>query len=148
MGAGVFCVLVAATGILTLLLLALIAPSGDIEVNAGQYLVRSTGDGDGREPFGSILVVPAVTIALFLSFAALYLVLFAADRSALQVSPCNFGPVAAIYFSASIGATVGFGDIVAVSDAARLAVTCEVIFFVTLLALFLQTLRRTGPQRS
>lgn len=145
--AGVFCVLVAATGILTLLLVALIAPSGDFEINAGQYLVRSKGSDDDREPFGSVLVVPAVTLALILSFAALYLVLFAIDRSALQVSPCNFGPVAAIYFSASIGATVGFGDIVAVSDAARLAVTCEVIFFVTLVALFLQTLRRVGPQR-
>lgn len=144
--AGGICVSVAASGIVSLLVLMLMAPSGNLEVAAGQYLWRSRSATEERRSFGSILVGPAVTIALFFSFASLYLVLFAADRSAFAVSHCQINPITMLYFSTSVGATVGFGDIVAVSDAARLIVVCEVLFVVTLLALFLQTLRRPLPQ--
>lgn len=140
--AGGICVAVAASGIMSLLVLMLMAPRGNLEVAAGQYLWRSRSAAEERRSFGSILVGPAVTIALFFSFASLYLVLFAADRSAFAVSHCQVDAITMLYFSTSVGATVGFGDIVAVSDAARLIVVCEVLFVVTLLALFLQTLRR------
>lgn len=139
--AGAICVSVAAIGIFSLLELMLLAPSGNLEVNVGQYLSRSRPSGRSARPFGPILVAPAVTGALFLGFAALYLALFAADHSAFKTPNCHIDAIGMIYFSTSVGATVGFGDIVPASDAARLIVSIEIFFFVTLLALFLQTLR-------
>lgn len=140
--AGAVCVSVASIGVFSLLVMMLLAPSGNLEVNVGQYLKRTGPATEERRPFGSILIVPAVTIALFLSFAALYLALFSADHSAFETSHCQMDAVGMVYFSTSVGATVGFGDIVPISDLARLIAAAEVIFFVTLLALFIQTLRR------
>lgn len=138
--AAIACVMVSAMGIVTLLLVMALAPSGEVEVVAGQYLHRTRGGPADRRPFGPIMVVPAVTLALFASFAALYLCLFRADPSAFAVTPCSVDAATMIYFSTSIGATVGFGDITATSDVARLIVSCEVISFVTMLTLFLQTM--------
>jgi hypothetical protein len=139
--AAAVCVSVAAMGVFSLLLLMFLSPDRDVEVVAGQYPRRLRGMPGDRKPFGPIVVVPVVTLALFLSFAALYLCLFRADPSAFTVAPCSVDAATMIYFSTSIGATVGFGDITASSDAARLIVSCEIIFFVTMLTLFLQTLR-------
>jgi hypothetical protein len=138
------CVSVATMGIVSLLLLMLVVPDGNVEVSAGQYLWRSVPAAGGRRPFGSLVIVPAVTFALFASFAALYLAIFNADPSAFAVLPCHVDAITMVYFSTVIGATVGFGDITASSDAARLAVSFEVICFVTLLSLFLQALRIRG----
>jgi hypothetical protein len=78
---------------------------------------------------------------LVASYASLYLALFAADPSSLKVVTCHVDVVGALYFSTVTAATVGFGDVVPVSDVAQLLVVSEIFMFVTLFALFIQNLR-------
>lgn len=68
----------------------------------------------------------------------MFLVLFATMYVALwQTDPASFSQpldrVAAIYFSVTVLVTVGFGDISAVSDLARIAVTIQMVLDVALI---------------
>ncbi len=58
----------------------------------------------------------------------------------IAASPCHLGPVDLIYFSCSVGATVGFGDISPVATTLRLVTTVQILAFFAVLALFLQAL--------
>ena len=76
-------------------------------------------------------VVVAITVFIVL-FALLYVGL-------AQANPANFtrplDRVSALYFTVTILSTVGFGDIVADSDIARLMVTVQMLLDLTLLAI-------------
>lgn len=67
-----------------------------------------------------------------LSFSMTYVALSASDPGSFS-QPVD--KVAAIYFSMTIMSTVGFGDIVAVSDVARMTVVVQMIANLVLLAL-------------
>jgi hypothetical protein len=79
-------------------------------------------------------VVIAITILIVL-FALLYIGL-------AQANPANFtkplNRVGAFYFTVTILATVGFGDIAADSDVARLVVTVQMLLDLTLLAVVIR----------
>jgi voltage-gated potassium channel len=113
-----------------------VRPRGD-DVNqiAGQVILRSAAS-SARKRVTVFLTVPAMTISMLTSYAAMYLVVFASDHSAFRVTPCAFDAVSALYFSTTTALTVGFGDITPVSDAARALVMSEIFIFVTLLGLF------------
>lgn len=63
-------------------------------------------------------------------FATLYLGLSSSDPDAFSQ---GMDKVGAVYFSVTVLATVGFGDISAVSDAARIAVTIQMILDLVLI---------------
>lgn len=67
-----------------------------------------------------------------LTFSMTYVALSASDPSAFS-QPVN--KIAGIYLSMTIMSTVGFGDIVAVSDAARMTVVVQMLANLVLLAL-------------
>lgn len=79
------------------------------------------------------ILLPTVLIV----FAAVYLQLSGASSDAFS-EPLD--RIDAIYFAASVLATVGFGDISAVSPAARLFVTAQMIVDLVLLAGFARLL--------
>jgi voltage-gated potassium channel len=68
-------------------------------------------------------------------FALLYLGL-------AQANPANFpeplGRVSAFYFAVTVFATVGFGDISARSDSARVVVTVQMLLDVTVVAVVIR----------
>ena len=79
-----------------------------------------------------------VLIPLFLIvFATIYLSISVANRHALS-QPLDH--VAAIYFAITIFSTVGFGDITAVSNPARLLVSLQMILDLVLLATIVKVL--------
>jgi hypothetical protein len=91
-------------------------------------------------------VVTAVTLVIIV-FALLYLGL-------AQAHPANFTQpldrVSAVYFTVTILATVGFGDISAHTDSARLAVTIQMVLDLALLAVIVHVFlwaARTGVER-
>jgi hypothetical protein len=79
-------------------------------------------------------VITAVTLIIIL-FALLYLGL-------AQAHPANFTQpldrVSAVYFTVTILATVGFGDIAAHTDTARLVVTIQMVLDLALLAVIVR----------
>jgi hypothetical protein len=98
-----------------------------------------------RHPQPTLAAIEALTLlgTLFvLSFSLTYVALSASDPAAFS-QPVD--KVAAIYFSMTIMSTVGFGDIVAVSDVARMTVVVQMIANLVLLALVVQLI--TGVAR-
>ena len=55
--------------------------------------------------------------------------------------------VDAVYFTVTTLATVGFGDITATGQAARVAVTCQVVFSITFISLAARVLIGTATRR-
>jgi hypothetical protein len=85
------------------------------------------------EPAVAAVEALALLGTLFiLSFSMTYVALSASDPASFS-QPVD--KVAAIYFSMTIMSTVGFGDIVAVSDVARMTVVVHMIANLVLLAL-------------
>lgn len=85
------------------------------------------------EPAVAAVEALALLGTLFvLSFSMTYVALSASDPTSFS-QPVD--KVAAIYFSMTIMSTVGFGDIVAVSDVARMTVVVQMIANLVLLAL-------------
>ena len=98
-----------------------------------------------RHPEPALAAIEALTLlgTLFvLSFSLTYVALSASDPASFS-QPVD--KVAAIYFSMTIMSTVGFGDIVAVSDVARMTVVVQMIANLALLALVVQLI--TGVAR-
>jgi hypothetical protein len=94
-------------------------------------------------------------VEAFVTAAVLFVVLFATGYAALSESlPGSFteplGRVAALYFTVTVLATVGFGDIAPVSDAARIVATIQMVCGLAFVGLvgrqFLAAARRArGP---
>jgi hypothetical protein len=75
-------------------------------------------------------VIIALTVFTIL-FALLYLGLAQADKASFSEP---LGRVSAFYFTVTIFATVGFGDISARSDVARVVVTIQMLLDITFVA--------------
>lgn len=85
------------------------------------------------EPAVAAVEALALLGTLFvLSFSMTYVALSASDPASFSQP---VGKVAAIYFSMTITSTVGFGDIVAVSDVARMTVVVQMVANLVFLAL-------------
>ena len=90
-----------------------------------------------RSPHPTLRGVEAVAVSvplLMLSFAATYFVMAQADQASFTES---LSRVDAVYFSVTVLATVGFGDIAPTSESARVIVTGQMIvdlIFVGLIA--------------
>jgi hypothetical protein len=133
-------------------LLQVIAAGRSIEPRgaAGQYLGRSHGE-DGRKLLDPVTAALSTIISLFIAFAALYGSLIAMRGSWITASPCHLGPSDLVYFSSSVGATVGFGDISPTGSTLRMVTTVQIFVFFAVVAFFLQALwldpqrRRAGP---
>jgi voltage-gated potassium channel len=87
-----------------------------------------------RSPHPILRVVEALTsvlVVFILAFATVYL-------SMTQTNPLSFSEpltkVSSVYFTVTVLATVGFGDITAVSDTARIVVTAQMLLGLTLVA--------------
>jgi voltage-gated potassium channel len=100
-----------------------------------------------RSPFPRLQAVQAVAISiplLIVSFAATYV-------EVAQASPGSFtepvSRVGGVYFTVTVLATVGFGDIAATSDAARLIVTGQMIADLVLVGLIARVIFNTAQQR-
>ncbi|GAA4760481.1 potassium channel family protein [Actinomycetospora chibensis] len=83
--------------------------------------------GIARSPYPSLRAFETLAVAL-----PLFLMLFAATYTVLsQVDPASFSEslsrTDAIYFTVTVFATVGFGDIAPVSTVARVAVTVQML---------------------
>lgn len=101
-----------------------------------------------RHPVDRAVEALAFSVPLYmLLFATTYLVMAKAD-------PASFGPhlsrTDAMYFSTTVFTTVGFGDITAKSEAARLVVTAQMWFDLVFVGLVLRVVTRAikdGQQR-
>lgn len=94
--------------------------------------------GIARSPYPTLRAFETLAVAI-----PLFLLLFAATYTVLsQVQPAAFSePMTrsdAVYFTVTVFATVGFGDISPVSTAARLLVTLQMIADLLLLGLVLR----------
>jgi voltage-gated potassium channel len=90
-----------------------------------------------------------LTGALFLTtFAAFYVVLSGENPEAFNT---NVTHLSALYFTVTVFATVGFGDIVAVSDLARTLVTIQMLlglgFLAVIAKVFFGYVRRVREER-
>jgi hypothetical protein len=80
-----------------------------------------------RSPYPGLRGVEAVAVSvpfLVLSFAAAYFGMAQADQSSFTES---LSRVDGVYFSVTVLSTVGFGDIAATSETARVVVTLQMI---------------------
>lgn len=81
-----------------------------------------------RAPFPAIKAVEALTLIVpffLLLFAATYFLVSQADSGSFNLSGLTRGD--ALYFTVTVFATVGFGDIVATSQTARTLVTVQMV---------------------
>jgi voltage-gated potassium channel len=95
--------------------------------------------GIARSPYPSLRALETLAVAL-----PLFLMLFAGTYTVLsQVDPGSFSePMArtdAVYFTVTVFATVGFGDISPVSTAARVVVTLQMLANLLLLGFVVRT---------
>jgi voltage-gated potassium channel len=91
-------------------------------------------------------VAMATVIPLFLIvFAWIYLTLARSD-------PASFGEplsrISALYFTVTVFSTVGFGDIVAKTDVARLVVTIQMIADLAVVALVIRLIFGAAARRA
>jgi voltage-gated potassium channel len=94
--------------------------------------------GIARSPYPALRAIEtlAVVIPVFLLlFAAAYVLMSQAQPAAFSE---EISRTDAVYFSVTVFATVGFGDISPVSDAARVVVTIQMIADLLVLGLVLQ----------
>jgi hypothetical protein len=88
----------------------------------------------------------ALIAALFVTgFAATYLAIGEANPQAFS-EPLN--KVSALYFTVTVLATVGFGDITATTDGARAVVTVQMISGLILIAVLARYVMRVASQRA
>lgn len=88
----------------------------------------------------------ALIAALFvIGFAATYLAIYQADPQAFS-EPLN--KISSLYFTVTVLATVGFGDITATTDGARVVVTIQMISGLTLLAVLARYVMRVASRRA
>lgn len=87
-----------------------------------------------RSPHPILRVVETIAnvlVVFILAFALVYL-------SMAQINPASFSEpltkVSAVYFTVTVLATVGFGDITPVTDATRIVVTMQMMLGLTLIA--------------
>ena len=93
-----------------------------------------------RSPHPTFKGVEAVAVSiplLVLSFAATYVGMAAAEQSSFNESVSR---VDGVYFSVTVLATVGFGDIVPTSETARVVVTVQMIVDLILVGLIAKVL--------
>lgn len=118
---------------------------GGTQEAAGHVVRRSTSN-ENEQPkklkktMSPALVVLSMIVALIVSFAALYAASVGSNGAGIEASPCRFNMADAVYFSASVGATAGFGDISPTSSMLRLVTSVQLIIFVAAVAIFLQML--------
>jgi len=117
---------------------------GGSQLAAGQVVDRTDpADEDAvgaQKPMSPALVVLLTIVSLIVSFAALYAAFVASNGAGITGSPCRFNMADALYFSASVGATAGFGDISPTSPMLRVVASAELVIFFAVLAVFLQML--------
>jgi hypothetical protein len=103
-----------------------------------------------RSPWPALRAVEALAISI-----PFFLLLFASDYVALaNLSPASFGQrlthTDGLYFTVTVFSTVGFGDITAKTDTARLVVTLQMItdliIYGVAIKVFVRAVR-TGRQR-
>lgn len=103
-----------------------------------------------RAPFPALRAVQAVAVALptyLLGFSLCYLWMSDGSAAAFSEPLTRMG---ALYFTVTVFATVGFGDITAVTDSARAVVTIQMVVNLVLLAAGLRLLTlavRRGQHR-
>ncbi len=100
-----------------------------------------------RSPFPRLQAVQAVAVSiplLIVTFATTYVEL-------AEVSPHSFsepvGRVDGVYFTVTVLATVGFGDIAPVTDAARMIVTGQMVADLILVGFIAKVIFNTVEQR-
>ncbi|HEV7757612.1 MAG TPA: potassium channel family protein [Acidimicrobiales bacterium] len=98
---------------------ALLVAMGPLTVRRVRSVLRS--DRPGLEAAAALVLLLAM---LVVGFAAVY---FAMDRDQGQFSGLRTR-IDAVYFTVTTLSTVGFGDITATSQAARLVVTAQILF--------------------
>lgn len=102
-----------------------------------------------KHPVRAGLITLAVMLtALVVIFALTYLSLSSENPGSFNVPLTKVG---ALYFTMTILATVGFGDIVAVSDSARIVVMVQMVVGLTLVTalarVLMETTRRAARKR-
>jgi voltage-gated potassium channel len=93
-----------------------------------------------RSPYPTLRGVETVAVSvplLVLSFAATYVTLAQADHASFTES---LSRVDGVYFAVTVLATVGFGDIAATSETARVLVTLQMIVDLILVGLIAKVL--------
>ena len=100
-----------------------------------------------RSPFPRLRAVEAVTVSvplLLLSFSVCYFVTGQTDPGSFNETLTR---VDAFYFSVTVFATVGFGDIVATSTLSRVQVTAQMIADLVLIGLIAKVLVGAAQRR-
>jgi hypothetical protein len=88
----------------------------------------------------------AVTVTLMVvMFASLYLTVSARDPSAFSE---RLGRTGALYYTLTILTTVGFGDIAARTDGARIAVIAQMVFNVVAIGLAVRLIVASAQRRT
>lgn len=107
-------------------------------------LRRIAGIESARHPMLAVAeaIVLLLTMVVY-GFSALYLVI---DRSGGQFDGIETR-LDAVYFTVTTLSTVGFGDVNATGQAARLAVTLQILFDLTLLAVSIRLLADAARTR-
>ena len=100
-----------------------------------------------RSPYPRLRAVEAVAISF-----PLLICLFASTYYAMgRANPASFNEVLtrsdALYFTVTVFATVGFGDVVATSQAARVGVTIQMVADLLLIGVIARVLLGTARQR-
>ncbi|HEU0249925.1 MAG TPA: potassium channel family protein [Solirubrobacteraceae bacterium] len=102
---------------------------------------------DGPQLLATMTILPLVAESLIVSFASLYIALAAVEPNAFQALPCYLNVFSTVYFSTTVAATVGFGDILPIGDFARVIAVLQMFFVVTFLATYVAELFRDRPAR-
>jgi len=100
-----------------------------------------------RSPYPRLRAVEAVSISfplLILLFASTY---YAMDQTTPESFNESISRVDAIYMTVTIFSTVGFGDLVATTEAARVAVTIQMVVNMALIGVVAKVLLGTVQQR-
>lgn len=100
-----------------------------------------------RSPYPRLRALEAVAVSLpllLLVFAAAYVVIDHSDQASFT-EPLN--RIDSIYFTMTVFSTVGFGDIAAKSDVARVLVTIQMLADLVLIGASAKVLFRTARQR-
>jgi hypothetical protein len=119
------------------------AVAGVMAVFASMALVARRGRrlGASQTPILDVVLLASwMFVLLVVGFAAIY---YAMATHGAQLSGLHT-KIDALYFTVTTLSTVGFGDIVATSQAARLVVTVQVVFNLTFVAVSVRVLFRAG----
>jgi uncharacterized membrane protein len=121
-----------------------------LAMTSGLLVVYALVPVPGSSGFGALVAMLGglvIVVILAVVFAFIYLSVSRADASSFSE---QLDRVAALYYTVSTISTVGFGDIAARSDAARILVTVQMLFDLALLAALVRLIiiaTRTGLRR-